>query len=91
MSVVAIVFCVAEANTSVTARSPHLLNKIYHDPKNVGLETNLRRRLVASGESGAHQRLLPPARGLVLRIVPSHLRIESEQNSTTNKYLEKLF
>ena len=72
MSVVAIVLCVAEANSSVTARSPHLLNKICYDPENVSLETNLRRWLVASGESRAHQRLLPPARGLVLRTVPAH-------------------
>ena len=33
------------------------------------LETNLGRRLVSSREGWAHQRLLPPAWGLVLNIV----------------------
>ena len=35
----------------------------------MSLETNLGRWLVSSGEGWAHQRLLPPAWGLVLNIV----------------------
>ena len=73
MSVVAIVLRVAEADSSVTARLPHLLNKSSHqdaeDDSIVSLKTNLGRRFVACGEGWAHQRLLPPAGRLVLKIV----------------------
>ena len=72
MSVVAIVLRVAEADSAVTARFPHLLNKSSHqdaeDDNIVSLETNLGCGLVARREGWAHQRLLPPARSLVLNI-----------------------
>ena len=78
VSVVAIILRVTVTNSSVAPGSPHLLDKrqfIFFLWKR--FNSNLGSWLVASGEGRAHQRLLPPARSLILK---RKIKTEKEQS-----------
>ena len=69
--VIAVVLLVTVAHTSITPGPPHLLDhrKIFVLKQSARYCVNLGSWFVASGEGWSHERIPPPARGLVLKSV----------------------